>query len=147
MKNRIFCVLLALLCVFCLFSCSDGKKQAADADGDTVSDSISIVGTWKYSLNEGVRDVITEVIVDSRVYVDIYYVFNEDGTGKTYASDNSFNRSFTYEYSEGVISITSDGYTFDQKCSLSGNSLTVHDDEKNDDIVFQKQKGLDNENK
>ena len=84
------------------------------------------------------RDVITEVIVDERVYVDIYYQFNEDGTGRSYASDGTFDRDFTYHYSDGVITITSDGYSFDQKCILKGDTLTIHDD-AGEDVVFERQ--------
>lgn len=128
MMKKIFCAAFALLIALSLFSCgekSDGKE--------------ALVGLWKYELNGEFRDLITSVIVDENVYVDIYYQFNEDGSGRTYASDGSFDREFTYTYSDGVITITSNGYSFNQKCKLKGDRLTVHDDTENDDVVFIKQ--------
>lgn len=129
MMKKFFCAVIAAIIILSLSSC-----------GEKTSSGGSIVGTWKYSLNEKYRDVITEVIVDERVYLDIYYIFNEDGTGRTYASDGSFDREFTYVYSDGKITITSDGYSFDQKCVLDGDTLTIHDDTQGDDVVFKKQK-------
>ena len=128
MMKKLLCAVLTALMVFSLFACAEKS-----------SGNHSIVGTWKYSLNEKYRDVITDVILDSRVYVDIYYTFNEDGTGRSYASDNSFDREFTYVFNGDVITITSDGYSFDQKCVLTDTTLTIHDDNKGDDVVFKKQ--------
>ena len=59
-----------LVCIFSLFSC--GKKDVGEG---------SIVGKWKYSLNADIRDVLTEVMADTSVYDDVFYEFNEDGTG------------------------------------------------------------------
>lgn len=129
MIKKIICVFVTAALLFSLSSC-----------GERETDGESIVGLWKYELNGKYRDAITEVIVDERVYVDIYYQFNEDGTGRSYASDGSFDRDFTYVYSNGVITITSDGYSFDQKCKLGKDTLTVHDDIENEDVVFIRQK-------
>lgn len=95
-------------------------------------------GLWKYELNGKYREVITEVIADERVYVDIYYQFNEDGTGRTYASDGSFDREFTYTFSDDTITITSSGYSFEQKCKLTPSTLTIRD-ESGENVVFEKQ--------
>ena len=131
MMKKFSAQIALILAAVCLFSC--GGKAPAD-------NGLSLAGTWKYELNSEYRDIITEVIVDERVYVDIYYIFNEDGTGRTYASDGSFDRSFTYTFKNSVITITSDGYSFDQPCKLSADTLIIHDDEKNEDVKFIKQK-------
>ena len=127
MMKKLICFIAAFSLLFAFSSC--GKKTTGD----------DLVGLWKYELNGKYREVITEVIVDERVYVDIYYQFNEDGTGRSFASDGSFDREFTYRYSDGVITITSDGYSFDQKCTLRKDTLTVRDDETGEDVVFERQ--------
>ena len=57
-----------------------------------------IVGVWKYAHNEEYREYITEAITDPGAYVDLYYEFYEDGTGKTYLSTDDNEMTFTYTY-------------------------------------------------
>lgn len=130
MKKLIMSAALVFSLLF-LFSCGETGK------------SENIVGLWKYSLNEQYRDIITGVIDDERAFVDIYYQFNEDGTGRTYASDGSYDRDFTYVYSKGVITITSAGYSFDQSCVLTDTTLTIHDTEEDEDVVFVRQENAE----
>ena len=128
MMKKIICFLFAVILSFSLVSC-----------GEKAEDGESLAGLWKYELNGDVRELITDVIVDENIYVDIYYLFCEDGTGKTYTSDGSFETEFTYTVSGNVMTITSEGGSFDQEFKLSGDKLTVHDDEKDEDVVFIRQ--------
>lgn len=104
----------AVVIVFSLVSCSPKSKDPSD-----------IVGTWKYEMNGNHRDVVTEVIVDERVYVDIYYVFNADGTGETHDSLTKTPHEFTYEFTGDKIIMTEGGETFEVECALVGDSLTI----------------------
>lgn len=86
-----------------------------------------IVGTWKYSPNEVVRDYITDMINDPGVYVDLYYEFYEDGTGVTYLSTDKTKVPLTYSFDGETLTITIGGETFDTPVKLDGDVLSVYD--------------------
>lgn len=116
-----------LICIFTLFSC--GKKEAAENG--------SIVGKWKYSLNADIRDVLTEVMADTSVYDDVFYEFNEDGTGSTYTKNNPEKMEFTYTFDGSKIHIINEYAEFDVSAELNGDTLTVT--ENDNTVKFERQ--------
>lgn len=137
--KKIIAILLCTLAVLCAASCTakeelNGKPVAGTPGED-------IVGKWKYSSNEDIRDVITEVLQDPNVYVDLYYEFYEDGTGKTYISTDDTVLEFSYEFDGEVLTIISKDGPFDTPCSLSedGKVLSVYDEANDEYLDLKKQ--------
>ena len=104
--------------------------------GSDVPPEEAIVGKWKYSLNEDVRELLTGVVNDERVLVDVYYEFNEDGTGSTYSSFDDNSQSFTYVYDGETLSLTMGQNSFDTSCTIDGDSMTIV--ENGDTVVFKR---------
>lgn len=129
MKRIIFAVITVLSILLC--SCGSALIN------EKVSDNNDIYGTWKYELNGEHRTAITEVIVDSYVYVDYFYDFNEDGTGAAYSSMSTGKMEFTYTFFDNVISIDYGEGPFDTECELTQKSLTIV--ENNEKTTFYKQ--------
>jgi len=97
-----------------LVSCGKGKTPEG------------IVGVWKFSPNEEYREIITDAITDPRVYVDLYYEFYEDGTGKTYLSTDENVMEFTYVFDGEKLTITNSDGSFDTPVKLKGDVLSVY---------------------
>ena len=115
-----------ILIVIVLSSCGNSPK---------ISNS-NIVGVWKYELNGEYREAITSYITDEHVYEDFYYEFYDDGTGCTYSSLSKNKETFTYEYTNDVITITTKNGSFDTKCKVTSNTLTIY--EADTETVFFK---------
>lgn len=124
MKRFISVLLLCVFAALAFTACADNSASKA------------IVGKWKYSLNDNLRDVITDVIEDERVYVDIYYEFNEDGTGAYYSSIDTDKQIFEYEYDGAILTLTMGNNSFDTSCVIEGNEMTVI--ENGETVVFKK---------
>lgn len=129
--KKIIAIILSLLFVAGLCSC--GKKYAYDTPEE------GIVGVWKYSPNEEYRDLITDAVVDPGVYVDLYYEFYEDGTGKTYLSTDDAVMEFTYEYDGETLIITSNDGSFDTPARLDGDILSVYDVQNEEYLDMKRQ--------
>lgn len=127
-------LLFAVPVILCLLLCSCGNGANIN---EKVSDNDNIYGTWKYELNGEHREAITEVIVDSYVYVDYFYDFNEDGTGAAYSSMSKSKMEFTYTCFDNVISIDYGEGPFDTKCEITKKSLTIF--ENDEKTIFYKQ--------
>ena len=69
--------------------------------------------------------MITDAITDPGVYVDLYYEFYEDGTGKTYLSTDKDPMEFSYTYDGETLTITNSTGSFDTPATLKGNVLSV----------------------
>lgn len=110
-------LLMVVLCVN-FVACGD----------DDDDEKASIVGTWKAeSSDDG--------------YV-AYFTFNSDGTGKSWEVSSSGTQSeaeaFTYKVSDNKLTFTwEDGEDYTSTFSLSGNRLTIKDNE--DSVTFIKQ--------
>lgn len=129
--KRIISVFLCFIIAFSLVSCAKGTSSEG-GDGKT------IVGTWKYSHNEEFRDFITDAITDPGVFVDMYYIFNADGTGMTYLStDPDDPMEFEYRFDGEKITIIAKNGTFDTPAKLKGDILSVFDGEKYQDFKRQ----------
>ena len=115
-----------LVCMFSLFSC--GKKDVGDN---------SIVGKWKYSLNADIRDVLTEVMADTSVYDDVFYEFNEDGTGSTYTKNNPEKMKFTYTFDGSTIHIINEYAEFDVSANVKDDTLKIT--ENDNTVEFERQ--------
>ena len=127
--KKIFSVILCLCAVFSLVACAK-KSASSEEDG--------IVGLWKHSYNEEYREIITEAITDPGVFVDIYYEFRADGTGKTYVSTDMENvMEFEYSFDGEKITIKASNGTFDTPAKLKGNVLSVFDGEDYRDFKRQ----------
>ena len=111
-------IILVLLTVFSLSSCMEFASDVPPEEG--------IVGVWKYSPNEEYRDIITDAITDPGVYVDLYYEFYADGTGKTYLSTDDNVMEFTYSYDGETLRINGPDGSFDTLVRLDGNTLSVY---------------------
>ena len=100
-----------------------------------------IVGTWKYSPNEEIRDIVTDVLKDPNVYVDLFYEFYEDGTGKTYISTDNAVMKFEFEFDGETLTIISEDGSFDTPCTLSedGKVLSVYDEANDEYLDMKKQ--------
>ncbi|MBQ2729347.1 MAG: hypothetical protein IJF69_01080 [Clostridia bacterium] len=112
-------IIIAVIFVLSLASCSSKVKYDTPQEG--------IIGVWKYSPNEEIRDIITDAVTDPGVYVDLYYEFYEDGTGKTYLSTDDNEMTFTYTYDGETLTITSKSGSFDTPAKLDGDILSVYD--------------------
>ena len=136
--KKIISVILCIAAVLCFSACAKeevkGKPVAGTPGGD-------IVGKWKYAPNEDIRDLVTEVLQDPNVYVDLYYEFYEDGTGKTYISTDDAVLEFQYEFDGKVLTIISKDGSFDTPCTLSedGNILSVYDEANDEYLDLKKQ--------
>ena len=115
-----------LVCIFSLFSC--GKKDVGEG---------SIVGKWKYSLNADIRDVLTEVMSDTSVYDDVFYEFNEDGTGCTYTKNNPKKMKFTYTFDGSTIHIINEYAEFDVSAKVKDDTLKIT--ENDNTVEFERQ--------
>lgn len=115
-----------LICIFSLFSC--GKTDVGDD---------SIVGKRKYSLNSDIRDVLTEVMADTSVYDDVFYEFNEDGTGCTYTKNNPEKMEFTYTFDGSNIHIVNGYAEFDVSAKIKGDTLKIT--ENDNTVEFERQ--------
>ena len=115
-----------LICMLSLFAC--GKKDVGDS---------SIVGKWKYSLNADIRDVLTEVMADTSVYDDVFYEFNENGTGSTYTKNNPEKMEFTYTFDGSKIHIINEYAEFDVSAKLDGDTLAIT--ENDNTVEFERQ--------
>lgn len=110
-------LLMVVLCV----------NFAACGDDDD-DEKASIVGTWKAeSSDDG--------------YVE-YFTFNSDGTGKSWEVSSNGTQGeaegFTYKVSSNKLTFTwEDGEDYTSTFSLSGNRLTIKDNE--DSVTFIKQ--------
>ncbi|MBE6587423.1 MAG: hypothetical protein E7647_03300 [Ruminococcaceae bacterium] len=113
--KRIVAVILLVLSVFTLSSCLKDTSPEEE-----------IVGVWKYAHNEEYREYITEAITDPGAYVDLYYEFYADGTGKTYLSTDDNEMTFTYTYDGETLTITNKDGSFDTPAKLKGNVLSVY---------------------
>lgn len=129
--KKIIAFILSLLFVAGLCSC------AKDAEHDTPEEGI--VGVWKYSPNEEYRDLITDALADPGVYVDLYYEFYEDGTGKTYLSTDDSVMEFEYEYDGETLVITSKDGSFDTPATLDGDVLSVYDVQNDEYLDMKRQ--------
>ncbi len=116
--KKILSVILALIFVLSLASCAMKTTYDTPAEG--------IVGVWKYSPNEELRDYITDAITDPGVFVDLFYEFYADGTGKTYLSTDDKVMEFTYIYDGEVLTITNSDGSFDTPAKLDGDVLSVY---------------------
>ena len=83
-----------------------------------------------------VRELLTGVVNDERVLVDVYYEFNEDGTGSTYSSFDDNSQSFTYVYDGETLTLTMGQNSFDTSCTIDGDSMTIV--ENGDTVVFKR---------
>ena len=116
--KRIIAVTLALFAVLSLCSCMEFASDVPPEEG--------IVGVWKYAHNEEYREVITEAITDPGAYVDLYYEFYADGTGKTYLSTDDNEMTFSYTYDGEILTITNKDGSFDTPAKLKGDVLSVY---------------------
>lgn len=98
-----------------------------------------IVGVWKYAYNGEIRDYITQLITDERLFVDLYYEFYEDGTGVTYLSTDKTKMEFTYIFDGETLTITNEDTTFDTPAKLDGDTLSVYDSSKDEYLDLQRQ--------
>ena len=87
-----------------------GDNQGGSSDTGAASQTVSIVGKWKYD--------------DSDLGDAFVYNFNADGTGNYTAAGD-----FTYEIDGNNISITYDttGATFDTEFEINGDKLNIKD--------------------
>lgn len=111
-------LLMVVLCV----------NFAACGDDDD-DEKASIVGTWKAETANGGG------------YVE-YFTFNSDGTGKSWEVSSNGTQGeaegFTYKVSSNKLTFTwEDGEDYTSTFSLSGNRLTIKDNE--DSVTFIKQ--------
>jgi hypothetical protein len=116
--KKIIALILVLFSVLSLSSCVEFASDVPPEEG--------IVGVWKYAHNEEYREYITEAITDPGAYVDLYYEFYEDGTGKTYLSTDDNEMTFTYTYDGETLTITNKDGSFDTPAILKGNVLSVY---------------------
>ncbi len=116
--KKIFSLILVLLAVLSLTSCMEFASDVPPEE--------AIVGVWKYAHNEEYRDYITEAITDPGAYVDLYYEFYADGTGKTYLSTDDNEMEFTYTFDGETLTITNKDGSFDTPVKLKGNVLSVY---------------------
>ena len=116
--KKILSIVLAVFFVLSLASCA--KKTTYDTPEE------GIVGVWKYSPNEEYREYVTDAITDPCVFVDLYYEFYEDGTGKTYLSTDDNEMTFTYTYDGETLTITNNDGSFDTPAKLDGDVLSVY---------------------
>ncbi len=98
-----------------------------------------IIGIWKYSPNEEYRDLITDAVTDPGVYVDLYYEFYSDGTGKTYLSTDDSVLEFEYEYDGETLVIKSANGSFDTPARLDGDILSVYDVQSDEYLDMKRQ--------
>ena len=129
--KKYIAIILSLLFVVGLCSCSGKASYSSPREG--------IVGVWKYSPNEEYRDLITDALVDPGVYVDLYYEFYEDGTGKTYLSTDDGVMEFEYEYDGEILTIMSGSGSFDTPAILDGNILSVYDVQNDEYLDMKRQ--------
>lgn len=115
--KRMITAVLACFLVISFASCA--KKTTYDTPQE------GIVGVWKYAHNEEYREYITEAIKDPGAYVDLYYEFYADGTGKTYLSTDDNVMEFTYTYDGEILTITNSDGSFDTPARLDGDVLSV----------------------
>ena len=116
--KKIVCLALSLLFVLSLASCTEKVSYDTPEEG--------IIGVWKYAYNEEAREYITEAITDPGVYVDLFYEFYADGTGKTYLSTDPDAMEFTYSYDGEVLTIYNSTGSFDTPAILKGDILSVY---------------------
>lgn len=95
------------------------------------------MGKWKYSLNSDIRDVLTEVMADTSVYDDVFYEFNEDGTGCTYTKNNPEKMEFTYTFDGSNIHIVNGYAEFDVSAKIKGDTLKIT--ENDNTVEFERQ--------
>ena len=136
--KKIISVILCIAAVLCFSACAKEEIKGKPVAGTPGED---IVGKWKYAPNEDIRDLVTEVLQDPNVYVDLYYEFYEDGTGKTYISTDDAVLEFQYEFDGKVLTIISKDGSFDTPCTLSedGNILSVYDEANDEYLDMKKQ--------
>lgn len=127
--KKILSAVVLILIIFSAVSC--GHSYDTPEEG--------IVGIWKYAYNGDIRDYITQVITDERLFVDLYYEFYDDGTGVTYLSTDDSKMEFTYIYDGETLTITSDDATFDTPAKLDGDILSVYDSSKDEYLDLQRQ--------
>ncbi len=110
--------------------------------GETVYDTPQegIVGVWKFSPNEEYREFVTDAITDPGVYVDLFYEFYEDGSGKTYLSTDDNEMEFTYTYDGETLVITSKDGSFKTPAKLDGDILSVYDEIGKEYMDLKRQK-------
>lgn len=117
MKRAVSAV-IAIILMLSFASCKKAPSYDTPEEG--------IVGVWKYSYNEEYREYVTDAITDPGVYVDLYYEFYEDGTGKTYLSTDENEMEFTYSYDGEVLTIINSSGSFDTPALLDGDILSVY---------------------
>ena len=108
MKKLISLLLIAFVLVGILTACGD-KEDSSEKAAETVAETVSIIGTWKYEL------------------LDAAYTFNADGTGSYsfYGTDLPF--TYTDDGSKVVIHYdNSDGDNV-LSYTIEGNVLHITD--------------------
>jgi hypothetical protein len=120
MMKRIISAIIA--CVILLSVCS-------------CTPTISIVGTWEYDNNYGLKDLVSDQIDDAYFY-KVYYQFNEDGTGKTWTSYSpDYKAEFTYEFDGYKLTVDLDnGSKQSLDVDLQRNQFTISDGKE--EMVF-----------
>ncbi len=129
--KKIIAIFISLLFVFGMCSCAKVTEYDTPEEG--------IVGIWKYSPNEEYRELITDAVTDPGVYVDLFYEFYSDGTGKTYLSTDDTVMEFEYEYDGETLVIKGDDGSFDTPARLDGDILSVYDVQSEEYLDMKRQ--------
>ncbi len=116
--QSLFLVLFCALICSTFIACSDDEKDPEEKD--------FLIGTWKYSWDKDGDEGY------------IYYIFNEDGTGRMFEFDNGqveYDESFTYIHfpKESRVKYFIEGYSESVRYEkISDTRIVVFD--LNDDV-------------
>lgn len=129
--RRVLSLFSVLVILLVLSACAAEVSDTAPEE--------AIVGKWKYSLNENIREALTKVLDDERAYIDVFYEFNSDKTGCSYSSVGdkiSDKMDFTYEIDGEALSMKTEQGAFTVSCSIKGDSMTIVED--GETVIFKK---------
>ena len=93
MMKRLISILLIIVILTSVTSCQSG---------------LSIVGTWEYDNNYGLKDLVSGQIDDAFFY-KVYYKFNYYGKGQTWTSYSPDHKAeFTYTFDGSTLTVDLD---------------------------------------
>ena len=125
--KKYLALILALVLALSVFACGK-KSEEKPAETETVT----IPGTWE--LIEAKADGLTLSAKD--LGFEMALIFNENGTA-AYVEDGETTDGIDWTLADNVVKTTMYGIDlFD--FAFDGQTLTIHDDEENVDLIFKK---------